>query len=178
MADLFTIVDNYGIKQTFSVIKGPAGTEAFNQAVANGFKDGMNMFNKNLAGMDNPFQKVGTVYYTVDSTFKPAQQFGGDWMLLEDTFILCGNSTYPINTVAQAKNKSNRKGEANVTLSVEELPAHTHWSNGARFSGSGWYSEYYVYAQDIGCTCNSTGGSAAHNNMPPYEIVYAWMKVA
>ena len=63
-------------------------------------------------------------------------------------------------------------------ISVEELPAHTHWSNGARFSGSGWYSEYYVYAQDIGCTCNSTGGSAAHNNMPPYEIVYAWMKVA
>lgn len=184
MSNLFTIVDNYGVKKTIPAIPGPNGTDAYVQAVQNGLKGGQNLFTQSLAGMDNPYMVVGAVYYTVDKNFSPPEYFGGSWMLIEDSFLLCGDSAYPAatlktdsggNKVLQSKD---HLGEAKVTLDISQIPSHSHSSSGARFSGSGWYSEYYVYAQNISLKCHPTGGSQPHNNMPPYEVVYAWLRVA
>ncbi|KPJ66518.1 MAG: hypothetical protein AMJ43_07750 [Coxiella sp. DG_40] len=66
----------------------------------------------------------------------------------------------------------NTGGEATHTLTIAEMPAHTHEVDCSVFAGT---------AADARCggengetfSTNSTGGGEAHNNLPPYyELVY------
>ena len=113
---------------------------------------------------------VGHIYLSLSST-SPATLFGGTWVRIQDRFLLTAGSTYTAGSTG---------GEAEHTLTVEEMPSHTHKLRGvsgsvasgssyARFSGSG-STEYSSIA--------NTGGSQPHNNMPPYYTVYAWRRTA
>lgn len=68
-----------------------------------------------------------------------------------------------------------RGGEEMVTLSVEQIPAHSHsyslprgdtnWSNG---NGNGvWGGNWGGFNPNTG----QTGGGHSHNNMPPYQVL-------
>jgi len=64
-------------------------------------------------------------------------------------------------------------GEENHTLTVDEMPAHshsfsTHYSSG-RHSGrvTGDYTRYGYSS----VTTSSSGGNKSHNNMPPYTVL-------
>lgn len=114
---------------------------------------------------------VGAVYLSTVST-SPKTLFGfGTWTRIQDRFLLAAGSSYGAGSTG---------GEAAHTLTVEEMPSHTHkllgvsgslasGSSYARFSGSG-STEYSSIA--------NTGGSKAHNNMPPYLAVYVWKRTA
>lgn len=68
-------------------------------------------------------------------------------------------------------------GEASVTLTVEQLPAHTHeyidpttgGYKGLAHDGSGSTAEY-AHEGPKGIT-SATGGGQAHNNMPPFYVL-------
>lgn len=69
-----------------------------------------------------------------------------------------------------------------VTLTVEQMPTHNH----AQYVGS-QYGSWGVrrdYAGDGNCasypqgTTGSTGGSAPHDNLPPYKTTYFWQRTA
>lgn len=77
-------------------------------------------------------------------------------------------------------------GEKEVALTVAQMPAHTHsfrWNNGdSGGSGSAMtcISSYLsfvsgkYYERDVN---TNTGGSKAHNNMPPYYVLVYIMKL-
>lgn len=115
---------------------------------------------------------VGAIYISTDAT-SPAELFGGTWEQIKDTFFLAAGDTYAAGSTG---------GEATHTLSENEMPSHWHsiqntglaWFN-AQGSGS---NQMWFYAPGYNQAVSySTGGSGAHNNMPPYLSVYAWKRI-
>ena len=85
-------------------------------------------------------------------------------------------------------------GEATHTLTVDEIPAHTHphtfYNDNFNNSGNGTSdvskkktSPGLTYDVSLGqdawnYSTGSAGGSQPHNNMPPYIAVYMWKKIS
>ena len=115
---------------------------------------------------------IGSVYISVNST-DPSNLFGGKWEQLKDRFLL-GCGTKINGTIG---------GEENHTLSINEMPSHNH--NAVSTSGqsetlnlypfSMVTSQYNVVDTNV---IRPTGGGQAHNNMPPYLVVYMWKRVS
>lgn len=59
---------------------------------------------------------VGSVYISFNSA-DPSTLFGGTWVRLKDTFLLANGDSYAPNTSG---------GSATKTISVNNLPSHTH----------------------------------------------------
>lgn len=116
---------------------------------------------------------VGSIYMSVNST-SPATLFGGTWTQLKDRFLLGAGSSYSNGATG---------GEATHTLTVNEMPAHTHKSQGYwQTPDSGGYNAIARTTVSTDPTdtnsLKNTGGGAAHNNMPPYLVVYMWKRTA
>lgn len=131
---------------------------------------------------------VGSIYMSVNST-SPATIFGGTWVQIEDTFLLAAGSTYTAGSTG---------GEATHTLVNNELPkisgSFTNRKWGASGDGivdaSGIVS-YVNVTQSANCYATgssnpnvgqkvtiSFGNDQAHNNMPPYLVIYVWKRTA
>lgn len=117
---------------------------------------------------------VGSIYLSAEET-SPASLFGGTWERLKDRFLLAAGDSYTPGATG---------GEAEHTLTVEEMPNHAHIQY-LRFQG-GSDASTYAY-QTLGNSSwgtassgntSGTGGGKAHNNMPPYLAVYMWKRVA
>ncbi len=70
-------------------------------------------------------------------------------------------------------------GERNHTLTVNELPVHTH---GSVYSGNVEGTKTHAWIASGGSSMAygtvETGGGQAHNNMPPYIQISAWRRTA
>lgn len=120
------------------------------------------------------YYKEGRIYFsTVNES--PASFIGGTWERIEDVFLLCAGTIYAAGT---------RGGEANVTLTIGQMPRHSHsydiLGGGDRSSTDQniAYEETWNNYQAFGYVTGDTGGNQPHNNMPPYEAVYAWVCTA
>ncbi len=114
---------------------------------------------------------VGAIYLSVDST-SPASLFGGTWEQMKDRFLLGAGGSYAVNATG---------GEATHTLTINEMPRHSHGisrDDAASSRNADGYIASGSYTYDNTGTTNSTGGGAAHNNMPPYLAVYMWKRIA
>lgn len=123
-----------------------------------------------------PYFPIGYIYLST-SSINPSEIFGGVWEPIKDRFLLLAGDTY---TGGQTG------GEATHKLTINELPSHTHNASAGEFIStspnvtpgtvmsfdSGQYKRYSMNST------SSTGGSKAHNNMPPYLAVYGWVKVS
>ena len=120
---------------------------------------------------------VGAIYMSASST-SPASLFGGTWEQIQDKFLLAAGSSYAAG---------NTGGEATHTLTKNEMPTHSH----EIYSGYGDVvsnvSDAYRYqtwgSSDRGWKTgnlgtSNIGGGKAHNNMPPYLVVYMWKRTA
>lgn len=112
---------------------------------------------------------VGSVYISYSHN-SPADMFGGTWVRIENAFLWGVDSK---GTIGQTG------GEKTHTLTVNELPSHSH---GAVYSGNvsdksyGWLTP--GSGDKLGYNTVATGGGAAHNNMPPYVQVSIWRRTA
>ena len=114
---------------------------------------------------------VGSIYMST-ANVSPATFMGGTWVQIQDTFLLAAGTTYTAGDTG---------GEATHTLTVQEMPSHKHsipYVFGSLNGGGSWIT-------DAGSTSNynpnatgATGGGQAHNNMPPYLVVYVWQRTA
>ena len=118
----------------------------------------------------------------------PKELFGfGEWVQIKDRFILAAGDTYAAG---------NTGGKATHTLTEKELPVIDGRAMFPVFGGHGNYRDGHMYATG-GIGSNATGapssgttwpttygygfkfgGNAAHNNMPPYQTFYVWMRVS
>lgn len=130
-----------------------------------------NLF-KNVLLASHP---VGSIFITTDGSFDPHAKWGGTWQLLQDSFLVGAGNTYTLGDTG---------GEATHTLTVAELPPHSHPVNiytgsGSSSGGTSAYgsnnrggSQYTAY----GDTSAQLG--SPHNNLPPYTAVNMWLRTA
>jgi len=124
---------------------------------------------------------VGSIYISVNNT-NPSILFGGTWEQIKDTFLLSAGDTYTAG---------NTGGEATHTLTTNEMPIHRHtlYARGiddgnstvslAYNSKSTSATSYYkAITNASGIGMQTTGNGQAHNNMPPYIVVYMWKRTA
>ena len=117
---------------------------------------------------------VGSIYMSINNV-SPATLFGGKWVQIKGRFLLGASDVYKANTTG---------GEAAHTLTNNEIPNHQHsiWfpNSGGEQSAEIGYPEvgskntYYAEASKT----SGAGGGAAHNNMPPYLVVYMWRRLS
>lgn len=145
---------------------------------------------------------VGSIYMSINAT-NPANLFGGSWTQLKDRFLLGAGSTYTAGSTGGAAthkltvtempkhahdtpffNNMTNNGEgksdfigvygkgATASAAIKEMGASSTmemwWVNQTnKAEGNEW--SYLT---------SSKGGSSAHNNMPPYLVVYMWKRTA
>lgn len=125
-----------------------------------------------------PYFPIGYIYLST-SSINPSEIFGGTWEPIKDRFLLLAGDTY---TGGQTG------GETTHKLTTNEMPSHNHdviiqayWGGAVNTN-----SEYYNIPNSWGTEwsnrpwmnySSSVGGNQAHNNMPPYIVVYGWVKV-
>ena len=132
---------------------------------------------------------VGAIYLSANN-ISPASLFGGTWEQIQDRFLLGAGSAYTAGSIG---------GESTHTLTVQEMPVHSHtvnahshaigldndttvgtygWSlhinsNGTSVTGA----HKTVTSGTSSPNTNTIGGGVAHNNMPPYLTVYMWKRI-
>ena len=112
---------------------------------------------------------VGSIYLSY-SHVSPAVLFGGTWVRIENAFLWGVDENGTIGQTGGAKTH---------TLTVNELPSHTH---GSVYSGNVSGTKTHAWLASGGTAMAygtvATGGGAAHNNMPPYVQVSIWRRTA
>ena len=124
---------------------------------------------------------VGSIYISTSAT-NPAVLFGGTWSQIKDAFLLSAGDTYTAGDTG---------GTETVTLTEDEIPAHGHYMGAGAWSGNAapltsnasnaLFGPYDYGTNHTGAKNSKTqnaGGGQAHNNMPPYLVVYVWQRTA
>lgn len=113
---------------------------------------------------------VGSIYIAYNHT-NPGTLFGGTWERITNAFLWASDAS---GTIGQTG------GEKTHTLTVNELPAHTHGSVYSQHADGEKQHPWYMSSTDgkLAYGTVSTGGGQAHNNMPPYIQVSIWRRTA
>lgn len=126
--------------------------------------------------VDSLIPSIGEIYITVTDE-NPSLKFGGTWEQIKDMFLLASGDAYVAGSIG---------GEAVHTLTVDEMPSHTHTYKRHEFNRTDIDPEtgedvYGANNKTLGARMGiseSTGGGQPHNNMPPYLAVYVWKRVS
>lgn len=127
---------------------------------------------------------VGSVKLTWDAV-NPGTRLGGTWVQFSQGRVLIGQGTGSDGSTSMTFGAAGTGGEYNHTLTQEEMPSHYHASKPLWVGGGGAGSNNCVTgyptigkAGQYGINTENTGGSKAHNNLPPYAVVYCWRRTA
>lgn len=143
----------------------------------------------------NPYP-VGSIYMSVNST-NPSTLFGGTWEQLKDRFLLGSGDTYNNGATggsATVKLTANQSGLRSHGHGMKHT--HSHHHSLTKFSSGQGSKEGYTQSSnrslksrdtttDATASSKSTTDSntaldakEAHNNLPPYLVVYMWKRIA
>lgn len=128
-----------------------------------------------IAGYQLAGMRIGCIYQSTSST-SPATLYGGSWTAIQERFILGQSSTYPT--------AGDTGGEATHTLTISEMPSHSHEASVRVSKEQNAYSPNSLQGtdmwwNDIGwVNIGDTGGNQPHNNMPPYYVAHIWRRTA
>ena len=139
-----------------------------------------------FSGMLDWFYPVGTIYETtssnLDTVDKVNAHFGGTWEFYGAGRVLVAKSTdTEFDTIGETG------GEKTHTLTIAEMPLHNHTVTFNMYTATGVFGYTspppLIDANDtldknIQSITSSTGGGGAHNNLPPYQVVYRYRRTA
>jgi hypothetical protein len=130
----------------------------------------------------------GSIYATTKTDFNPNASFYGTWEEYAAGKVLVG---YDENdTDFDTVNSDTHIGTKTHTLTVDEMPSHTHIENTVPERADMFVDSSLTTtvantrSSDVdaftttGTTTFSTGGSQAHNNLQPYIVVKYWRRTA
>jgi hypothetical protein len=119
---------------------------------------------------------VGEIYVTRQNG-NPSSLLGfGTWERYAQGRVLAG-----FDEADSSFNAQDKTGGAKVhTLSIAEMPAHTHEVRAGLFNSTtdGNFVDTVPTAQGTNPVTTSTGGGQAHNNLQPYITVFMWKRTA
>lgn len=137
-----------------------------------------------FAGLLDKFYPVGTIYETtstdLDTTTKMGTYFGGTWEVYGSGAVtVCKSADTEFDTIGETG------GAKTHTLNIDEMPSHTHIIEYPNPSGNvtaavaqvGVGTTDKTYGAEMTKT-GWNGGNQAHNNMPPYIVVYRYRRTA
>ena len=115
--------------------------------------------------------------YPIGSIAIGAKPSIGTWEKIQGRFLWASSTAHPAGSTG---------GEETHKLTVNEMPSHTHTTNRDINAWDGSKVGYdFNYGVGTGAPVgagsnilNNTGGSQAHNNMPPYLSVDMWRRTA
>jgi len=114
---------------------------------------------------------VGSIYTSVVAT-NPNTLLGvGVWSAIGEGRVLLGaGGGYTAGATG---------GTATETLSISQIPSHTHYSGWRTGTGDGSAGQYgSLHEGPSSVQTGSAGGGAAHNNLQPYLVVYMWKRTS
>lgn len=121
---------------------------------------------------------VGSVYLNATDATNPATLLGfGTWIRISEGRVLLGEGQgTDDNSESRTFNIGDSNGEYEHTLTIDEMPAHTHTDIGQQVGDADGSpgGQGYSGSHNTG----STGGNQAHNNIQPYLTVYIWQRTA
>lgn len=110
---------------------------------------------------------IGSLYISFNNV-SPTENIGGQWEPI-------------IGRFPYFSDKIETGGENAHTLTINEMPSHSHQTlqnnNDGTISGWGLSSINGIVKKEYGFATRE-GGSQPHNNMPAYQSMYAWRRVA
>ena len=123
---------------------------------------------------------VGSVFFAVVNT-NPNTLLGyGTWtQIARGKFIVGQDDTDPDFDVAEETG-----GAKTHTLTVNEIPSHSHilrrhaTATGALTGITTAPDTSSSNPQDAGPQSGLAGGGLAHNNLPPWDVLYVWKRTA
>jgi hypothetical protein len=134
---------------------------------------------------------IGSIYMNVTNV-DPATLFGGTWVQIEDTFLLACGQTYENEETGGSATHTPSGTVGNHTLTVNEIPNHTHnyyfedtpttTQSGLAYAAAGQsalvWSEKPTSAVGSGQAHNHSFTGTSQNTMPTYLAVYVWKRTA
>ena len=145
---------------------------------------------------------IGSIYLSVNST-SPATLFGGSWTQLKDRFLLGAGSTYSSGATGGAA--THKLSVAEMPSHAHDTPFFNNMTNNGEMKSDfiGVFGKGVTASQalkDNGQTStmemwwinqtntaegnewayltSAKGSGSAHNNMPPYLVIYMWKRTA
>lgn len=124
---------------------------------------------------------VGSLYFQSESSENPSELLGfGVWSQFGSGRVILGGGT--LNDGVESKTFTNKEvgGFFNHTLSIAEMPAHSHTYTQLQIAGPSPDTKHGGLIAQYGYTTYGTdaaGGSAPHNNMQPYVVVNVWKRI-
>ncbi len=123
---------------------------------------------------------MGSVFIGAVSTSPATLLGGGTWQQIAGGRVLVGQTSGDVDFDTALETG----GAKTVTLDVTQIPSHTHMqrrhgtTTGALSGVTTAPDTSSSNPADLGPVTGATGGGQAHNNMPPYLVVYIWERTA
>lgn len=122
---------------------------------------------------------IGSIYMSIQDT-NPSVFFGGVWERIAKGKTLVGVDEKD----SDFANSELTGGEKEHTLTISEMPKHTHPLSNTLIRGGGSYGDLYSaqggwWESDNKTTqATSVGGDKPHNNLQPYFTCYIFARIA
>lgn len=147
---------------------------------------------------DNRGYPVGSVKITYDNV-NPSTNMGGTWVQFSQGRVLLGQGTGSDGTTSMTFGAGATGGEYKHKLAQSEMPSHSHWlsddanhtAHSFAWGGAGktvWLNTLAAGGNGSGNVANTKqnewnhtaydGGNGLHNNVQPYQVIYAWRRTA
>ena len=119
----------------------------------------------------DPLYIVPLIYTSVVAT-NPNSLLGvGSWAVMGQGRVLMG--------AGGSYGAGSQGGTATETLSLAQIPSHTHYSGWRTGSGTGSAGQYAtLHEGPASINTGAAGSGSAHNNLQPYLVVYMWKRTS